>query len=74
MLSPALRPTIASATSGSRCQRQTVSPPSIRSITFPWDSAVARIVACMKLWNLSGIGLPDWSTTEAAPIDAPGRM
>lgn len=54
----ALRPTIASATSGSRCQRQTVSPPSIRSITFPWDSAVARIVARMKLWNLSGIGLP----------------
>lgn len=48
-------------------------PPSIRSITFPWDSAVARIVARMKLWNLSGIGLPDWSTTEAALIDAPGR-
>ena len=51
-----------------------VSRPSIRSITFPCDSAVARIVARMKLWNLSGIGLPDWSTTEAAPIDPPGRM
>ncbi len=63
--------TIASAISGLRRHTIVESGPG----TLPWLSAVARIMARIYDWYLSGIAVPSAPlTTVAAPIEASGRM